>query len=380
MIYLEIAAVAIVSFYILVQFVQLFSLFNYKNGKDKSTRSQPFISILLAVRNEEENIIECLEGLNNLDYPKDKYQVLIGDDQSTDGTRDICLKYIKEIDNFIYYSVPAKYSPSRGKARVLAYLAKKAIGDYYAITDADIKIPKKWLKGLLSYFESSKKYSNNLKEDKNIGIVSATSVVGNHSTFLGKMQGIDWLYFMGLLKSIDNLKLPSTAIGNNMMIKKEAYWETGGYEKIEFSITEDYKVYEVVTDLGWRCINILTPDTLAIAKPVNDISVLLNQRKRWLKGAKDLQLFWWILFLLFTLFYPAILILFFLNPVFALTYWFFKFFVQNIQISRICAILKYPMFSIKQVIQYELYLIGMTLSTAIYFLAPVKTVWKGREY
>lgn len=381
MIYIEITAICILSIYIIIQFIQLFSLFNYKNAQDKSTRSTPFVSILLAVRNEEENILDCLEGLRNLNYPNDRYQVLIGDDQSTDNTRDIVLEYIKNEENFIYYKVPENYSPSRGKARVLAYLAKKAIGEYYAITDADIRIPKNWLRGLLGYFEKSKKKKRkNLKREKELGIVSATSVVGDKLSFLGSMQGIDWLYFMGLLKSIDNLSLPSTAIGNNMMIKKEAYWETGGYEKIEFSITEDYKVYEVVTALGWKCINILTPNTLAIAKPVNDINVLLNQRKRWLKGAKDLQLFWWILFLLFALFYPALFFLILLNHQFAIGYWIFKFIIQNIQIHRICSILKHPTFTIKELFQYEIYLIGMTVSTTMYYLSPIKTVWKGREY
>ena len=364
----------LLSIYILIQVVQLYSLLNFKNGEDKIPSKTPMVSILLAVRNEEENIHRCLEGLSKLDYPEDKYQVLIGDDQSSDETRDIVLEYIKERPNFIYYHVPDSYNPSRGKARVLAFLAKKAIGDYYAITDADISIPSGWIKGLLGYFNKK------TKSKKGIGIVSATSVVGDHESFLGRMQGIDWLYFMGLLKSIDNLKLPSTAIGNNMMIRKEAYWETGGYEKIEFSITEDYKVYEVVTKLKWECINILTPQTLAIAKPVNDISILLNQRKRWLKGAKDLQYFWWVLFGLFTLFYPVLIILFFTNPLFALMLWSMKFMIQNIQIYRICNILSYSKFSIVELIQYEIYLIAMTLSTALYYLSPIKTVWKGREY
>lgn len=368
------ALLLILGLYLLIQFIQLLSLYFFKNGKDKKPESTPMVSILLAVRNEEDNIIRCLEGLEKLDYPINNFQVLIGDDLSSDGTKDLVLNYIKGKANFIYYTVPEEYCPSRGKARVLAFLAKKARGDYYAITDADISIPSGWVKGLLAYFNEES------KSKKGIGIVSATSVVGDDESFLGRMQGIDWLYFMGLLKSIDNLKLPSTAIGNNMMIKKEAYWETGGYEKIEFSITEDYKVYEVVTKLGWKCINILTPNTLAIAKPVNDMNILLNQRKRWLKGAKDLQFFWWCLFSLFTLFYPALFVLFFVNPLLAACIWIAKFFIQIIQIDRICSILNYSPFRDANLFKYELYLVGMTLSTAAYYLAPIKTVWKGREY
>jgi cellulose synthase/poly-beta-1,6-N-acetylglucosamine synthase-like glycosyltransferase len=354
--------------YLLVQLAQTASLYKYKFAKNMSTEVFPKVSILLAARDEEDNIIACLQGLHNLDYPKDKIEILIGDDQSEDKTADLVIDFIQGKENFKYFKVPSDYSPSRGKARVLAFLANQAEGEFYAITDADITISESWIKGLLPYFEN-----------KEIGIVSATTIVGA-SGVLGGMQSIDWLYFMGLLKSIDNLGLPSTAIGNNMMIKKKAYWDTGGYEKIEFSITEDYKVYEVVTSLGWKCLNIMTPNTLACSKHVDDISVLLNQRKRWLKGAKDLPFFWWVLFTLFTLFYPAVAVLMIANPLAATVLFGLKIIIQAAQIRKICKILNYKMFNSLELFQYEIYLILMTLSTAIYYVLPIKTIWKGREY
>ena len=42
----------------------------------------PKVSVLLAVRNEEENILRCLEALEDMDYPKNKIEILIGNDRS----------------------------------------------------------------------------------------------------------------------------------------------------------------------------------------------------------------------------------------------------------------------------------------------------------
>src|SRR5690606_2225422 len=47
----------------------------------------PHISILIAARNEEAHILTCLQAIDNLHYPKDKLQVLVGNDRSTDRTQ-----------------------------------------------------------------------------------------------------------------------------------------------------------------------------------------------------------------------------------------------------------------------------------------------------
>ena len=52
------------------------------------------ITIWIAARNEEDNIINCLESIDKLNYPKEYLQVLIGNDQSEDNTKSIVENYI----------------------------------------------------------------------------------------------------------------------------------------------------------------------------------------------------------------------------------------------------------------------------------------------
>ncbi len=49
----------------------------------------PVVSILVAARNEEQNIIRCLQALTELDYPAYKLEILVGNDASEDKTREL---------------------------------------------------------------------------------------------------------------------------------------------------------------------------------------------------------------------------------------------------------------------------------------------------
>ena len=56
---------------------------NYKNAED-GISDTPFISVLIAARNEEDNLADCLESILAVDYPKDRFEILVGDDKSED--------------------------------------------------------------------------------------------------------------------------------------------------------------------------------------------------------------------------------------------------------------------------------------------------------
>ena len=53
----------------------------------------PFVTVLVAARNEESYISNCLESLINQEYPSDRYEVVIVNDRSTDKTPDIIRGY-----------------------------------------------------------------------------------------------------------------------------------------------------------------------------------------------------------------------------------------------------------------------------------------------
>ena len=53
----------------------------------------PYITIGLVIRNEEQDIKDCLESIFNLDYPKEKITVIVCDSMSEDKTIDIVKRF-----------------------------------------------------------------------------------------------------------------------------------------------------------------------------------------------------------------------------------------------------------------------------------------------
>ena len=363
--------------YITIQLWQLTVLFRYQSKKTRlfSEEELPMVSIWIACRNEEQNIADCLDSVINLNYPKEKIQILIGNDQSTDQTGAIAKKYATKYANIQVIEIEDNDAGLKAKARVMAQLDTHAIGEYYLITDADVRVRPNWIKGLLSNM------------DAQMGVCSGTTMVRASGTD-GWLQEIDWAYFMGLLNVISYSGVPATAVGNNMIIRKDAYWQTGGYSKIKFSITEDYKLYSEVCSKGWLWNNIMNKDVLAFSEKTEGFGNLLHQRKRWLSGGKELPWYWWILFGIYGGFYFVIPVLLvyaivlsqYTTVAFLGIIWSLKFLLQSLQINQIYNLVNEKTPHLGRLLIYEIYLFVVTTFTATFFLLPIKTKWKSRSY
>ena len=163
-------------------------LFKKKRQQEQERESWPKVSLLLAARNEEELITRSLESIAALDYPQEKLQILIGDDDSSDRTKEIVEDFIRDNDNFNLLEVKENLGKARGKANVLAHLAHEANGEFYFITDVDVKLPATWIKGMLQ----------DLSED--VGIASGISMCERGNLF-ASLQSIDLASFYGLYQS-----------------------------------------------------------------------------------------------------------------------------------------------------------------------------------
>jgi cellulose synthase/poly-beta-1,6-N-acetylglucosamine synthase-like glycosyltransferase len=355
--------------YIIIQIGYLISLYIYKKKEFKELTIYPKISVLIAARNEADNIKTCLEAINQLDYDKNLIEIIIGNDQSTDQTQTIIESYIKDKPWFKLHNLSAEDNPqTKGKARVLATLGQMTNGEYILVTDADIVVNPKWAKGLVSEM-----MNNNLE------MTGGTTNISANQLF-GKFQQVDWLYFMGIIHVLDFFNKPITMVGNNMSFSIKAYQSVGGYQTIPFSITEDYALFKALKNRGYASSQILNKETLVYSKPIETFVGILKQRKRWLVGGWDLPLNYRIMLFIFSSWYFSLPILFLFQWKLALILFIFKCFVQLFQILRIYQVLGIRPEHWVAILFYDVYLFVMIPCTGIYFLWPSKTTWKGRKY
>ncbi len=327
----------------------------------------PFISVLVAARNEKQHITRCLQALIEMDYPAHCMEILVGNDASDDNTAELVTAFAKRQSNITLVNITETIGKAKGKANVLAQLAHKAKGEYFLITDADITANTQWAKELIAHFAEPK-----------MGIVSGITLVHGPSS-LSRLQGIDWLYFMGILKGFDKAGLHCTAVGNNMAIRKDAYQSVGGYEILDFSVTEDYKLYKEVRKKGWNTQNIITRNSLNISQPVTGFLQLMHQRKRWLIGARELPLYWWGFFAILGLLFPSIIVLAFYQPVLAL-----KLYIIKIALQTLFIVYLQQKLTIRQtlllVLLYDIYGNAIAIATQIFYVLPISMQWKKRKY
>jgi len=351
----------------IVPFVLLLLIFQIIFSKQKTvfvSNNQPFVSVLLAVRNEENVLNNCLIALSKLNYPS--VEILIGNDNSTDETAQIINLFTSQFPHFI--AVPIQEEKfGKGKANVLAQLAQKAKGEYYFFTDADIVVNQDWIENLLAHFETD------------TGIVTGCTHTNGNSLF-EKWQSLDWSFSQGIMYFFSRFYNPITAMGNNMAVSKKAYDSVGGYENIPFSLTEDFALFKEITNTDFTSKQCLTANEKVHTLPLSTFNSFLHQRKRWMKGAFSKLPIYVSILVLFQNFYLAIVIYESLNHNYlALLFLLLKISLQSIYLKLIHYKVKEKL-PIWACFTFELYVFFTGICLVINYLLPSKVNWKGRIY
>lgn len=341
--------------------------FNYRIFSHE-VRTWPAVSILIPSRDEEENLPECLEALANLDYPPEKLQIILGNDQSSDRTAQILQAWVAQSElNARYVEISMTSVKLNGKAKALAQMCRLAEGDLLLFTDADCRPKPAWVKAMVTAQLSS-----------GAGIVTGVTQVRGKNLFT-RLQGLDWWLTLGMVKTMSDLGLKLTSMGNNMLVSKKAYEAVGGFEGIPFSLTEDFEMAKQVAKKGFSSVHLTSKDNLILTEPKSSFVELLSQRKRWMKGAMTLPLAWKILLGLQVLFFPSILIFIFLHPFEGILVWLAKVIVQGLFIYRFASKTGVRIGK-RYLLLFELYYLITSWSTIVYYFWPAKTAWKGRKY
>ncbi|MBI5680852.1 MAG: glycosyltransferase [Methanobacterium sp.] len=149
----------ILSFLVIWQFVgypalmAIIALRGDKKHKDYAYK--PFVSILVPTFNEEKVIDERIKNLDVLDYPDDKYEIIVVDSGSEDKTREIVEKIIKNRTRNPKLSLLVE-KERKGKASAINFGKKNSKGDIILVTDANTTFEENVLKEMMPHFEDPK--------------------------------------------------------------------------------------------------------------------------------------------------------------------------------------------------------------------------------
>ncbi len=344
------------------------SFFFKYTSSESNMLDVPMISIVVAARNEEKNIERCIDSLLKLDYPKDKIEILIGNDASQDKTGEILDRLEKEHPELQIFNIEQPHLAQKpvlltGKQFVLSELCSKTKGTYLAFTDADIQVPSTWLKSMVVEME----------QDANVAIVSGITSIRR-----APFQSLEWIEALAKIKTLSDYNIPVTALGNNMMVRKSAYDSIGGYQSLEPSAVEDFALFQQLTKEAGYGFKILYDEKIkALSERPGGFLLYLMQRKRWIKGAVRLP--WqikWVL-ILQMLYYPTCGVLFYLKPELAWPLFWSKYSIQTLYLALLSFKIRIRI-SIFALLFYEFFACITMFLHAVFFVLPIPLKWKGR--
>ena len=332
----------------------------------RSGTAEPAVTILVAMRNEQENLPRFLQHLFQLSYPTDKLQVLVGEDRSQDDTKELLNELSTRYPSLEVVIISKDIPNLKGKGNVVAQLIPYANNEFMFITDADVRVPATWIHSLLKYSGGG------------VGVIGGSTVVVGSDVW-SRLQNLDWLLAQSLLAAL-SCKYRTVAVsGTNMMITQSACKAIGGYEKIPYSLTEDIGFLTAANAQGIKAVQVWEPEATAEIKAQKDLGTLLKQRSRWTYGATKLPLFVVVLLLFRTLFLPLTVWLALLAPMWALGFYLVRFTLQGMLIGSMAQRLgrekAWWLLGL-----FELYYTLVSLGGLILYLLPVKFSWKGRTY
>ncbi len=180
----------------------------------------PSISIIIPTYNRRDSLKESLLSLIYLHYPKNKYEVIVVDDGSCDGTE----KMLAEMQNILPYSLLVnRLKEKRGPATAKNLGMKIAKGEIFVFTDDDCLFEKGWLCAILDPFRFNK-----------VGIVGGPDRTPEVAPFFSKCTGYLFTSFIGTggLRRGERFRFGRYyPKGCNMAILRKTIDKVGGFDE-----------------------------------------------------------------------------------------------------------------------------------------------------
>jgi len=235
------------------------------NKKEKSLYKDnelPKVSVIIPVYNEEKSIEGTLNSILTTNYSKEKFEIIVINDGSTDRTLEIAKKFESK-------GVKIFSKKNGGKGSALNLGIKSAKGEIIFSMDADTFVTPDSVKDMVRYFKNKKVMS-----------VSPAMMLYKPKNILEKIQSIEYLLGLFLRKTFASLNAIYVTPGAFSAYRKSFFDRYGGYD--EKNITEDLELALRIQSHDYIIENV--PEAPAYTVAPNRFIHLLKQRRRWYYG------------------------------------------------------------------------------------------------
>lgn len=266
--------IGIVIFFILFSFI-LFIFVTFivsllkKEKKPKTDLGQlAFVSAIIPAYNEQDTLPSCLNSVIKSDYPLNKLQIIIVDDQSTDNTLKLAEDFRDKHKNLDISVISGKH---QGKVGALNQGLKNSKHNLILSLDSDVILEKNTIKELVKPMY-----------DKNVAATNCIALIKKPQNIIEHFQRIEFFLFnlirVSFSKVFDN---SIWFFGVVACYKKDVLEKIGSFKKD--TLTEDMDICLELYNKGYKIITV--PQAIIVTKACSTLKKLFKQRMRWYYGA-----------------------------------------------------------------------------------------------
>ncbi|MEM1054177.1 MAG: glycosyltransferase [Bacteroidota bacterium] len=253
----------------------------------------PVVTVIVAARNEEAVIGRCVDAILACDYPEDRFEVIVSDDDSSDGTAEAVRQRIAartvpvlasaeaEADEAPLRLVHVPHDPGRLRAhkkRAIEWAVEEARGEIVLTTDADCLVPRGWMRAMAGAFE-----------DPEIVFASGPVRYAAHGGLFARLQALDFLGLMACGGGGIGIGRPNLANGASVGWRRDVFEQLGGFSGIDdvTSGDDELLMQKIAYDgsesgFGRHSVRFVNrPDAVVVTEPVQTVRAFFHQRRRW---------------------------------------------------------------------------------------------------
>ena len=231
------------------------------------------ISIIIPARNEQDNILCCLDSIINQNYPEHLFEVIVVDDHSDDQTPDLVKGYKQKQVTYISLQehLVNMNSKSFKKAAITTGI-NYCIGELIITTDADCIAPKDWLRNIAAIYEQ-----------KRPTMIIAPVIYTCNNSILEIFQLLDFMSMQGITAAANSNKMGNMCNGANLAFTKLSFQIVDGYKGVDHLATgDDYLLMTKLVQLpDINIVYLKSANAIIKTSPQSTWHSFLQQRIRW---------------------------------------------------------------------------------------------------
>jgi cellulose synthase/poly-beta-1,6-N-acetylglucosamine synthase-like glycosyltransferase len=248
-------------------------LSTYRCDKDLVGNDNIFVSIIIAARNEADNIAACLEDLCKQDFHTAKFEIIVVDDHSTDNTSGEVRKIKQRNANIKLVNLAEQQSLAKGKKAAIAFGVEQASGELIITTDADCRFTPQWLSCIVNYYMQHHPV-----------MISAPVAFIPQNSLGGKFMELEFISLVTAGAGALGLKKPLMCNGANLAFRRDVFLELKPLQESEKWASGDdmFLMQNIMKQYGSHAIHFLkSSGAIVHTQAPAGLKEFIMQRIRW---------------------------------------------------------------------------------------------------